>query len=1212
METVYYEKPAKLAQVPGTGHVVIEASAGTGKTHTLEHLVVDLILDGGVDVAELLVVTFTEAATRELRERIRGLLRKLCDLTEPTKRPKGPGVEARHWIIDEDARRRLREALFRFDGATIATIHGFCQRVLTEHAFASGRLFEQAHVDGAESFGIAFREVLREALAEEGPILDALEARLAFDADFEKLEKILYDCHRTRSERTPRWDPEGLEVAIARIPAIADLQAQAKALLKGQGNAPTQIPKFLGALEAEVLSVTDEDPGRPAFVAAFLAWCAKGRSVETIRRPCGAHLRHYLHPLRAEAPVFGALLDALEAIEARAAGPEVMLVDALLPRVRARLEDRKRALGQIDYDDMLLGVHEAVGADPARRGSGEGDGLVRVLRQRWRYALVDEFQDTDEVQWQIFDRIFVDGAGENRLFVIGDPKQAIYGFRGADVHAYLKAKAALLEPANAEPVSLDQNFRSSEAMIAVVNRILERDFFTGDITYAHPVRCGRPNPSWDAGEADHAPVHLVHLYGEGQKLASATARGGLAHFIAGEIGRLVHPKDGLVVVGSDGERRPLRHEEIYILTFAGWEGRAVGDVLRRFGVPHAFYKQEGLYQTPEAEDVCRLLRAIDRPGDRSARLKAWLTPLFEVPLAHLDRWRDVSEHHVLVERLLRWKQMAEGLQWARLFDDVVARSGLVRRLVFSQQSERALTNYLHLFEALLEETHRRPTTLADLVAELQARIDGRSELGADGNVQRLETERSAVQILTMHKAKGLQAKVVFIAGGFGSRNGGGGTAVYHDAMGRRRLHLGKAPESIDARIAAERQHENERLLYVALTRAEVRMYLPYFGGPLDEAEDDGRVFGWPQVGGCYRHLQGRLASVLAADDSGLSVRAASCARRSPAPADAARIAGWTPDPALLEAAPSLGGRTAALSARHRGVLLTSYTRMSKDVAWQPPSADFHDERGDERGVSTGDEAAEPAPETGLPGGREVGIFLHEVLERTPPREVLEADAAAWARGAEVRRRAEEAARRNGIGLGHLDEALALVHRALRSPIQARDAGGEAVVAMPGGVASGTRHVAEMAFAFPIPEAHHPAPDEAPGVDGLPFAVRRGYVQGLVDLVFEHEDRIYLLDWKSDRLPSYAPSAIEAHVARNYTLQAQVYALAVHRLLATKGPEDHARRFGGILYAFLRGMGDGAGIWFSRPDGSTVDAWVRALEARRAWGGPVIEEATHGV
>ena len=1221
MNKVYYKRPEILAHSGfDKGHAIIEASAGTGKTFTLEHLVLDLLIEDRANIEEILVVTFTEAATRELRERIRTLIRSILDETLET-----PDDDlSLYWAIDDVKRGRLREALFRFDGAAISTIHGFCQRILSEQAFLGGRVFEQEHVDGKEIFGQAFREEVRFLMSGKCPVGKGLGDWIARGESLQDLETLLYTCHREgvpeRCTLTPLWDPQGLTRALEGLPSPEILKEAAEAYFK-EKNIYKGFIKHVDFLE-EVTALAIGAQGPQEQASLVTEWAKKERTVNNVKNRQIDFLLQQTG--QDDAPqIFTSLNLSLNEIMQRTATGAAFFAGEMLPRLQARLKARKHSLGLIDYDDMLLGVQEALNGPGAEL-------LLNLLRKRWKYALVDEFQDTDAVQWDIFRKIFVESSDGHCLYVIGDPKQAIYGFRGADVHTYQAARKHLLKEEGAGRLPLIYNFRSTRSLIDSLNLIFTLEdeqglsFFSGLNSYDEPVECGNTSRTAVEGSKPAAPVHLLHLYNEGEPLKSPSLRKGLACFISEEILRLTSDKSPLITGSSEDKLSAVKLSDIYILTRTTAEGQEIGETLRRYNIAHAFYKQEGLFGTAEAEHVYRILMALDSPADRSLRMSAWLTPFFQVPLQELPAWQETGANHPLTTLFYQWKKLADSYSWPLLFDRLMVDSGLSRRLVFSG-NERALTNYLHLFELLQSEAYSRPISLAELSRSLKARIDGRKKPeGREGDVQRLETDRDAVQILTMHKAKGLEAEVVFIAGGFGNPGSQGiETNIYH-IDNRRCLHVGRAFGEIAAALEQETEEENERLAYVALTRAKSRLYLPYFGNSRDQ-QGTNRVYGYKGLGRFYSKLQKQLDLLadnnLLAGNDGFQLREVSC---RPAPPSEKKIAfepgSWPPEN-LLTIPPSSAEEAEKIAEAHRGIILTSYSRISRGKEWQAPAGDNEAEEKLETGPG---EMAEPkkmisAPEDdeALPGGRETGLFLHDLLENVYPEEDCRLSLEDWVGLPQVTEQAALIARQHGFDINLLPLALTLVYRGYKSPIYQENLEKSTTLDMPDGISAGQHRQAEMSFAYPIPEKFHPlilSGNRTGSSTGLPFKALRGYLQGLIDLVFEYNGKFYLLDWKSDRLPAYNLEALNSHVTLNYTLQARIYTLALIRQLNLTTEELYTNKFGGILYSFIRGIkagsrdAEGEGIWYSLPSWSEITSWETDLLERREWGGEVIEPA----
>ncbi len=368
-------------------------------------------------------------------------------------------------------------------------------------------------------------------------------------------------------------------------------------------------------------------------------------------------------------------------------------MDWFLPRAVNRFGRDKREKGQIDYDDMLSQVWRAI--DGTR-----GDAIVAALRARLRYAVVDEFQDTDDLQWRIFHRIFVESERTNLLYVVGDPKQAIYGFRGADVFSYLRARKEL-ESRGAARVPITKNFRSTSDLVEACNLIFDQKaaapIFTGEIRHDAPAECGKPNLRLSgATQSPIKPVTIFryqpHAYANADAAAGSAARmrAAIGRRIALTLRRILNQPHRITIEGQDGKSRRVEPNDVFILTRSGAESMEIGRYLREFDVRFAFYKQDGLFQTSEASDIVDVLRAVEEPGSRSHQLKAWMSPFFGVPLAQIARVGEAPAGHPLNERLFEWKALADEERFVELFDRLLHESGLVdRELVALKQRARA-------------------------------------------------------------------------------------------------------------------------------------------------------------------------------------------------------------------------------------------------------------------------------------------------------------------------------------------------------------------------------------------------------------------------------------------------------------------------------------------------------------------------------------------
>jgi len=1150
MSVTENHRPSILDEILDGGHKVIDASAGTGKTFTIEQIVIDLLRTGAAQLDQILIVTFTEKATAELRARTRATIEGVLSGQNSA-----------------EVERRLNDALASFHRAPIHTIHSFCRRMLTELAFDSGVRFGLDLASGRLEFHEALRAELRERLKADLRVERLIGEWLSDEGGTaHELEELLWQAHSQRYLR-----PGGHNLNQNALIDLANLFDE-KVLVGAYQLAAITDDARIDAIAAtgELALIINGARESTALLAESLRdfefdrICSPPKTGKRIgKRKFPDELPDEAQTIIKAAERAGATLD----IEQR-------IVDELLFAVVSRMDARKRERGTLDYEDMLKWLADAL--DGPR-----GKSLAATLRERYRVTLIDEFQDTDDLQWKIFRQVFVEGGERNRIYVIGDPKQAIYGFRGADVHAYLEA-CKQLSQSGATIVHLRENFRSTSDMIDACNLIFDqgaaKPLFNGDIIYSHPVTCGHAALRAIAANGQSiAPVTLLKFQPRNDRYKfSRRMREAIGTRIAQEIHRIIFDSLHAIEICDEGKApRRISARDIYVLTRTNRDSAEISKYLRHAGVPYAFYKQDGLFQTREAANILDVLRGIEEPGRRSHRLKAWATPFFAIDYGDLGRLDDARNSQRMLDLLFEWQTLAEGERFADLFDALLHQSGLVERLLLLSDDRRELTNYEHIFEILTQQASRHGISLAEIIELLDSYISMRATPpGDDSNVQRVEGDRDAVQIMTIHKSKGLEADVVALYGGFFASTQPDPVSIYHSGN-ERRLVIGKPARNMaKIEIAKEKAEENQRLLYVALTRARAKLILPFV--PSDTLTLDLR--------GSYKQLNDRLRTL--DHEARLKTLFETETVVVPASTDLT-VAGGNVKTALDENAlcdwlesssrtVGIAAELADLSDKHRGLIVESYTSLqAADPEDFKTSVDAIDARADN---------------IDLPGGRHVGIFLHEAIEKLDFESFGDApDLKSWMALNDVRELFASIMRRHGVDDPRwLDRGRELVFNTLTS----RVALGETMLEGGLRLLPGVR---EMEFAYPIPEEHHTRLGAGP--DGA-WTVGRGYIKGFIDFVFKRDKLMYFADWKGDLLPSYEPAAVAQHVDRHYRLQARIYSVGVVRLLAIHNERDYDARFGGLLYVFLRGVthpGDGkAGFYFARPSWNEIVTYESEL------------------
>lgn len=1158
---------------------LIEASAGTGKTYTLATLVTRLVIERGLRVGQILAVTFTDAATQALRERLRRrlLLAARIAADDPALPAAGDDAEralTRAMIAAqrrrEDAavlRARLQRAAHEIDLAAVVTIHGFCARVLAEHALETGQAFVAPEMIGSDR---ALRDEIAtdlwRALGEDALLAGLLQAQWpdgpeALAADLGLLlrdARLLPPPPPATPDPLPAWQRAAAAVRERFAQHGDDARAALEAAIAAKalnGNSykaglPAELWRGLASWCAQRDAATDFaagllDPRIERLTPATLALRTnKGRDAQTPR-----------------SPLFDAIAALLAARAQRAhwlAAQGIALVHRVRDQAAARMAALKRGRRVQTYDDLIDGVAAAL-------DGAHGPALVARLRAQYAAALVDEFQDTDARQWGIFARVFGTDAGADAgadaqgqgaaarlLVLIGDPKQAIYGFRGGDVHTYLAA-ARQAQPAPA----LEHNFRSRPALLRAVAALYAA---AGDAAFVDPrIRFRDVRPGGIADDAGlqrdgvSAPALTIHplpapgddslAWSAGQSRALAAAacvaaiHGWLGDSRAGRAridGRALQPGDIAVLVRSNGEAARIQQA----LAAAGIAAVAAG--------------RQSVFATEQAQELLGLLDALLHPGD-PGRLRTALASVFlgldAQALARGDD--DAAWQRETQLRAQAWRERWQRHGPLALVADLCAAHA--PRLLALRDGERRLTNLLQLGE-LLQEADARALGMRGLFDWLRARTDQ-----ADDNDEtqqlRLESDARCVQILTLHKSKGLEFGLVFLPFAAIGRDPRMGPFLAYPDAGGRVLQLdvehddAATPTRADARdrVLLESRAEEARLLYVGLTRARHALWLA--GGAL------------------YQTTKTALGALLAAAmaDTG-GARALHC--------DAGPLPATPLAPLPPEAAAPVPPARQAQRVLDGDWWIYSFTQLTRAA---PGAPDLEAAAADE---------PEPAPALAALSGNDAaydarfagsrfGNVLHGALELVDFAAWRDCGSAAPSPGELQKLRA--ALRSQGYLAADVEDGLAPLSRLVARTLNQRLPEGVRLCELP---AAARR--AEMEFHFALAPTSVDALLATLHAHGWlrarhAFGARRrleGLMTGKIDLVYVHDHRYYLLDYKSNRLPAYDAASLErAMEDSEYTLQAVIYTLALHRWLRFRlgAAYDYARDFGGVRYLFCRGL-----------------------------------------
>ncbi|KON81700.1 exodeoxyribonuclease V subunit beta [Azoarcus sp. PA01] len=1199
---------------PLDGIRLIEASAGTGKTWNICGLFLRLLVERELPVDAILVVTFTRAATAELksrvRERIAGTLAYLDGAAgggDPFVAQLVAALEARA-IARAQIRERLDLALQTFDEAAIFTIHGYCQRALADTPFAAALPFAlELAEDDLELRLEATRDFWRREIASDDCPAELGELLIARGDSPERWAALL-GRYLARPLAQKRWPDAGGAVKPD-LSAVQAAFADACALWNGDGrDAHDALLAGLPQLNA----TSYKADGVALAAKSWTSWLAGGdplapldvqdgkfalfsatRIDECVKKHCSAPQ----HPFFDAAVRVLALRD--EVIAALDAA-RLALLRRFLETGAARLRATKRERRRIAFDDILFNAHEALaGAD--------NPWLAAALHQRYPVALIDEFQDTDPLQFEIFRSIYATGGRHGGLFLVGDPKQAIYSFRNADLHTYLHARSAA-----DSRYTLSHNQRSLGGLIGACNALFTANpaaFVLDGLAYEPVSEGAKPRQRFvdlsAAADAASLRVWWIAPDADGVLPLRAAVVASAAAATAAEIVRLIaEGAAGNITIGG----RALAPGDIAVLVKSHSQGARMREALTALGVGSVELSQQSVFHSPDAEELERVLLAIAEPAHLPLLSAALATALMGRDAAALDAL--VADEAELLRVIARFAELRE--VWLARGLGVMLRRWIVQegvnvRLLARDDGERRLTNLLHLAECLhaVAAEHPSPDALLRWFASRR-----REAQVSEATQVRLESDRNLVQIVTIHRSKGLEYGVVFcpfLWDGFPGRGDDGEGCVYHDAQGGLLLDFRPAArddEDVKALMRRERDAEFLRLVYVAMTRAVYRCYLVagcYLkknGKTASPTESTRSLLNWLVAGAGSSHAEW-LRHKLTTDD----IEAAWARLLERAEPDlaivnlptggGARLANLEPNADALHVLPP----PARLPSAWR---IGSFSAMSHGAGTEAAAQD-HDawvDRGELRADGDGKRAPAPLADDDIlcfPRGPAAGDCIHAVFERLDfCAAASRAPAIAAALAGHPQRGAEAV-------LARMLERL--VDDVLATPL-------------PGGIVLGriprSRKLVELGFHLPAPRLSAEALNDWLARAGYPvprlaFGALAGYLKGFIDLVFEHDGRFYVLDWKSNHLgftaEDYAPARVEeAMRTHGYHLQHLLYAVALHRHLGRTVPDyDFERHFGGVLYLFVRGVRPGwqlgkhpAGVYFHRPDAGTLASLDRLI------------------
>lgn len=1191
------QQPEVLApmSVPLVGRALIEASAGTGKTYTLSLLYLRLLLGIGengysrpLSIDEILVVTFTQAATEELRYRIR---ENIHQLRIACLRGKHDDPIYQHLLTLIDDRQYAIQTLLyaeqQMDEAAIYTIHSFCQRVLTTNAFESGVLFEQELVQDetplklqvVEDFWRRYFYPLSESLAYVVQQIWRNPVMLLADL-IPYLADERYHCEKQSDVSITERITQFHQQKVAHIDQVKFQWQQhgehVAALLNNSGVSKQSygrfVPNWLVEIKEWAYAIT-QDYQLPKNLARF----SQSVLIEKTKK--------------GEPPVH-ALFSITEQLCTTSFDLRNELLFEIAAIVKQALQQEKRRRAEMGFDDLLGQLNTALHYT-------HGSALASMVAKRYPVAMIDEFQDTDPTQYQIFDRIYQDRQTTG-LVLIGDPKQAIYGFRGADIFTYIQAKQHV-----DRYFSMETNWRSSWSMVDAVNQLFnahDKPFVFDAIPFVK-VKAAPKNKQKQfqlhgqnvaAAQVCILPESITSVSAYQQMIAEYSAEQILGWLTAGQ-------QQQAWLVDNEDKRRLVTAADIAILVRTGTEAEIMQKALAKRAIRSVYLSnRKSVFDSQEAREMLWLLQAVLMPENERYLRTALATQLLSSSMAEIDHYNHNQDG---------WESVAEEFQdyqhyWANFGVLVMLRRIMTYRHIAENclaklDGERILTNFMHLGE-LLQEASTELDSEPALLRWLSLQIE-QHDPNLDNQQQRLESDDNLVKIITIHKSKGLEYPLVWLP--FICHYRTSDKKIYHDRHTYQVNIAAEGDEEAQGLIEEERLAEDLRLLYVALTRsiyhcsigmaglktrksAETNLHQSALGYLIQQ----GQAGDYAYLKHCLSNLNGLECVEVNADIITQDTSHRLITRNTQQPILTANS---------FQRKLDYSWRVTSYSGLQQHGAATSSEQLFNELF---PKFDFEaqlvsplEEWNETNDADDKEMMTELVDDIHhFPKGAAVGTALHTLMESidfTQPQ-------------------AEQ-------------PLLAIIEKLNLSPhwLPILSDWLMGVLATPLALSSAAdnfclnqiatdKRLIELQFYLPIRQSVTAAKLDklCKKYDGLSqqcpplsFSDIKGMLKGFIDLVFEWQGRFYVLDYKSnwlgDTTQAYSPQALEmAMCEHRYDLQYQLYSLALHRYLKCRLPNyQYETHFGGVYYLFLRGMDptlEGNGVFFTRPDTGFITALDR--------------------
>ena len=1211
-EEIDYSKPT-----------IIEASAGTGKTYTLEHIVLELIINHDISINEILIVTFTEKAAGEIKERIRKIIASEFDrlITEKSN--------------NQNAINKLKIALDIFDSADISTIHGFCKKILSQYAFENNSALSQEISKDTYTIEAFNNVILSEEFKNMGGVdilngffnntpIEEIGKKFKF---FEKhnenaLNNTILGDYEDLDDNDLRiiddFDKLCIEVKneITHILEIGDYNSEQKyeiSIYSDLGSAfgvnGTKLKKYSDKLKGYDQTLSDilnkkcsitfpPSSGKSNFNTYFASDAvfyidngAKEKNYQTLEQICPN-----LHSIHNR--IVGACQQLVDLFEKYTKTFQKLLIDLVL-KERKRLKEEHQT---ISFDDLIINLDNAL-----QPNASNSVALINALRSKYKIALIDEFQDTDALQWDIFSRIFTSFyekdypekslvKNNNTLIVVGDPKQAIYKFRGADLNTYLLAKNIIENKLEGQTKQLTTTYRCTNEMVKAFNTFFNGEWFNGG---KKPE--GAQNEELEYNEVDHPENNLktTKWFPEGFSTVNIVDTKLFKDFncYIENCATIIKKLHGIEITDLKNENGketvgPTKYSDFCFLVKTNSDAIKVANVLKRHKLPYILKKDSSLYESDEATAIIIVLKFLLEPNNRKLRHAALLTDFFDVHPRDIKNLENISS--LDLPCFQRWLGYLNASCWEKLFHSMLYDSGLYYRLSEKTKTdvtvEIKLGTYNQLFEELLVATKEKQLSIYEFPSFLKGIRNKSDEDEVDGNSLKKVTDDPRIQIMTMHSSKGLEFKFVFYCAGFCQTLSTQLRNCHYSRYDERSktvktlyFNLDNAPDKIKDIIKYDDRREVRRLTYVAITRAEYMIFFPRGQEqesrlPLNYNVGHSKSDDNPLCEFISERLQ-KLENT----NNGIITLISPKAEES----NVLDIDNTNNNDAELKTnnntsvspiydIPNLMRNKISLDS------FSSINQHHKDAQKEISFGDDNDKDNDE--TDSPEEAkqqVERAP-TLLPPGATFGKCFHEIMEQLAKgtggvdfKTVAELPECYIFTDKRLEEIVATAMQKYGIVNKYIfgendkiidsapNELKRMVWNTLNTPIQ-----------MLGSKTLGSIQTADMKAELEFYINKN---------DYLTEEQKNNIMIGFIDLLFRMDGKYYILDWKTNMLQGYdSATVLEAMEEANYTLQHEIYSVATIQWLEKLFGTKAASLLGGSIYMFVRGgasqLGEKAGCY----------------------------------